>query len=81
MYNHLKTGIHEAQSELNTLSAIAESFFPPIASLGTSRQRRSTAEEEPNTTTHWRCCSARRWYRIHPRRTDQRCRMQRPLHF
>ena len=51
MYNHLKTEISEAQSELNTLSAIAESFFPPTASLGTSRQRRSTAEEEPHNRT------------------------------
>ena len=51
MYNHLKTEINEAQSELNTLSAIAESFFPPTASLGTSRQRRSTAEEEPHNRT------------------------------
>ena len=51
MYKHLKTEINEAQSELNTLSAIAESFFPPTASLGTSRQRRSTAEEEPHNRT------------------------------
>ena len=53
MYNHLKTEINEAQSELNTLSAIAESFFPPTASIGTSRQRRSTAEEGPHNTTRW----------------------------
>ena len=51
MCSHLKTEINEAQSELNTLSAIAESFFPPTASLGTSRQRRSTAEEEPHNRT------------------------------
>ena len=51
MYNHLKTEISETQSELNILSAIAESFFPPIASLGTSRQRRSTADEEPHNRT------------------------------
>ena len=51
MCNHLKTEIHEAQSELNTLGATAESFFKPIASLGTSRQRRSTAEEEPHNRT------------------------------
>ena len=51
MYNHLKTELHEAQSELNALSANAESFFPPIASLGTSRQRRSTAEEETHNRT------------------------------
>ena len=44
MYNHLKTETHEAQSELNTLSAIAKSFFPPESSPRSSRQRRSTAE-------------------------------------
>ena len=53
MYNHLKTEVNEAQSELNILSAIAESFFPPTASLGTSRQRRSNAEEEPHNRTRW----------------------------
>ena len=51
MYNHLKAENHEAQSELNSLSAIAESSFPPTASPGTSRQRRSTAEEEPHNRT------------------------------
>ena len=51
MYNHLKTEVNEAQSELDTLSAFAESFFPPTASLGTSRQKRSTDEEEPHNRT------------------------------
>ena len=51
MYNHLKTEINEVQSEFHTLCAIAKSFFPPTASLGTSRQRRSTAEEEPHNRT------------------------------
>ena len=51
MYNHLKTEINEAQSELNTLSADAESFFPPTASLGSFRQKRSTAEEELHSRT------------------------------
>ena len=51
MYSHLKTEINEAQSELNTLSAIAKSFFPPAAALGTSRPRRSTAEEESHNRT------------------------------
>ena len=51
MHNQLKTEINEAQSELNTLSAIAESFFPPVASLGTPRQRRSIDEEEPHNRT------------------------------
>ena len=46
MYNQLKIEINEAQSELNTRSAIAESFFPPTASLATPRQRRSIEEDE-----------------------------------
>ena len=51
MHNHLKTEVNEAQSELITLCAIAESFFPPVASLGTPRQRRSIDEEEPLNRT------------------------------
>ena len=51
MHNHLKTEINEAQSELNTPSAIAESFFPPVESLGTPRQSRSIDEEEPHNRT------------------------------
>ena len=51
MHNHLKTEINEAQSDLNTLSAIAESFFPPVASLGTPRQRQSIDVEEPHNRT------------------------------
>ena len=51
MYNHLKTEISEAQSELNTLSAIAESFVPPAASLGIPRQRRSIEEDAPHNRT------------------------------
>ena len=51
MHNHLKTEISEAESELNTLSTIAESFFPPVASLGTPRQRRSIDEEAPHNRT------------------------------
>ena len=51
MHNHLKTEITEAESELNTLSAIAESFFRPVASLGTPRQRRSNDDEVPHNRT------------------------------
>ena len=47
MHNHLKTAINKAQSELNTLSAIAETCFPPVASLGTPPHRRSIDEAEP----------------------------------
>ena len=53
MYNHLKTEISEAQSELNILCAIAESFLPTKSSPRTSRKRRSTAEEEPQNRTRW----------------------------
>ena len=51
MQNHLNTEVNEAQSGLNTLSEIAESFFPPVASLGTPRQRRSIDEESPHNRT------------------------------
>ena len=51
MHNHLKTKISETQSKLNTMSAIAESFFTPAASLGTPQQRRSTEEDEPHNRT------------------------------
>ena len=51
MQNHLETEVNEAQSELNTLSAITESFFPPVASFGTPRQRRSIDEAEPHNST------------------------------
>ena len=51
MHNHLKTENSEEQSELNTLSAIAQSFFPPVASIGTHRQRRSIDEEAPHNRT------------------------------
>ena len=51
LHNHLQTEFNEAQSELNTLSTIAESFPPPASSLGTSRQRRSIEEDEPHNRT------------------------------
>ena len=51
MHNHLKTEISEAQCKLNTLSAIAESFFPPAASFGTPRKSRSIDEDEPQNRT------------------------------
>ena len=51
MYKYLKQEVIEAQLELNTLSAIAESFFPPVASLGTPRKRRSIDEEEAHNRT------------------------------
>ena len=48
MHNHLQTEINEASSELNTLRTIAESFFPPVESLGTPQQIRSIDEEAPH---------------------------------
>ena len=40
MYKYLKQEANEAQLELNTLSDVAESFFPPESSLGPTRHRR-----------------------------------------
>ena len=48
MYKCLKQEVNEAQLELNTLSDVAESFFPPESSPGTTRQRRSMDEDEPH---------------------------------
>ena len=48
MHNHLENEVNAAQSELNTLSDIAESFFPLAESLGTPRQGRSMNEDEPH---------------------------------
>ena len=53
VHNHLKTEISEAQSKLNTLSAVAESFFSPVASPRTPRQRCSIDEEEPHKRQRW----------------------------
>ena len=51
MYKYLKQEVNEAQIELNTLSDIAESFFPPESSPVTTRRKRSTDEDEPHTRT------------------------------
>ena len=48
MYNHLKREVSEAELELNILSDVVESFFPPESSRGTTRQRRSIDEDEPH---------------------------------
>ena len=48
MYKYLKQEINENQIELNTLSDVAESFFPPQSSSGTTRRKRSTDEDEPH---------------------------------
>ena len=53
MYSYLKQEVKEAQLELNTFSDVAESFFPPESSLGTTRQRRSKDEDEPHNRTRW----------------------------
>ena len=51
MYKYLKQEVNEAQIELNTLSDVAESFFPPESSPGITRQRRSLDEDEPHNRT------------------------------
>ena len=51
MFKYLQQEVNEAQLELNTLSDVAKSSFPPESSLGTSRQRRSVAEDEPHNRT------------------------------
>ena len=50
MYKYLKQELIEAQLEVNTLSDVAESFFPPESSSGTTRRRRSIDEDEPHNT-------------------------------
>ena len=46
-----KQEVKEAQLELNILSDVAESFFPPESSSGTTRRRRSIDEDEPHNRT------------------------------
>ena len=48
MYKYLTQEVNDAQIELNFLSYVAESFFPPESSPGTTRQRRSIDEDEPH---------------------------------
>ena len=51
MYKYLKQELNGAQFELNTLSDVAESFFPPESSSVTTRRRRSIDEDEPHNGT------------------------------
>ena len=51
VYKYLKQEVNEAQNELNALSDVAESFFPPEPSPGTTRHRRSIDEDEPHNRT------------------------------
>ena len=51
MYKYLKQELSEAQLELNTLSDLGESFFPPERLSRTSRGRRSIDEDEPYNRT------------------------------
>ena len=51
MYKYLKQEVNEAQFELNILSDVAKSFFPPEPLPGTTRRRRSTDENEPHNRT------------------------------
>ena len=50
-YKSLTQEVIEAQIELNILSDVAESFFPPESSPGTTRQKHSTDENEPHNRT------------------------------
>ena len=51
MYKYLTQKVNESQVELNTLSDVAESFFPPESSPATARRRRSVNEDEPHNRT------------------------------
>ena len=48
MYKYLQQEVNEALIELNTLSAVAEPFFSPEISHGTTRPRHSIDEDEPH---------------------------------
>ena len=50
-YKYLKQELNEAQLELTTLSDVAESFFPPESSSGTTRRRSSMDENGPHKWT------------------------------
>ena len=51
MYKYLKQEVNDAQLELNALSDVAESFFPPESPHGTARPRRPIDEDEPHNRT------------------------------
>ena len=51
MNNNLQHELNEAQLELNTLSDVAESFFPSKSTSGTTRRRRSIDEDELHNRT------------------------------
>ena len=51
MYKYLTQEVNEAQIELNNLSDVAESFFPPESSLGTTRRRRSMDANQRHNRT------------------------------
>ena len=46
MYTYLKEEGIEAQLEINILTDIVESVFPPASSLGNLRERRSTDDDD-----------------------------------
>ena len=48
MYKCLTQEVNEAQLEPNTLSDVAEAFFPPESSSGTTCRRRSMDGKEPH---------------------------------
>ena len=51
LYKYLKRKVNEAQLEFNTLTDVAEPFFPLESSLGTIRRRRSIDKVEPHYRT------------------------------
>ena len=56
-YKYLGQEVNRAQLELNILSDIAESFFPPESSPGTTRRRRSKDEDETHNKTRRLICA------------------------
>ena len=51
MYKYLQQVIHEAQLKLNTLTAVAKSFFQLEPYPGATRQKHSFDEDEPHNRT------------------------------
>ena len=47
----MKQEVNETQLQLNILSDVAESFFPPESAPGTARRRRSIDEDETHNRT------------------------------
>ena len=84
MYEYLKQAVNEFQLELNTLSGVAESFFPAVSSPEASLQRRPFDEIELNTRTRrliGAVAALASDTGFIPRRTNKRLSMQHTLYF